>query len=120
MLSRIAAPNESGPPDGSWPSSKTMRMRWTVLVTGGNAVAGSQRSRVRRATDPVEAGRLHLVGAAGVELGRFAAVETVLRIRNPIANRVVDHVAVRIEHRVVGGCGDRVENGEGGLDGRHR
>src|ERR1700722_5799963 len=48
MLSRIAAPNWSGPPEASCPSSKTITILLMMSVgkTGGNAVAGFQSSRI--------------------------------------------------------------------------
>jgi len=45
ILSRIAAPNWSGPPEASWLSSKTMTIRLTTSVgrIGGNAAARKTR-----------------------------------------------------------------------------
>src|SRR5947208_10010932 len=40
MLSRSAAPNSSGPPEASCPSSKTIWILWTVPVIGTSANVG--------------------------------------------------------------------------------
>src|SRR5436309_1129971 len=54
MLSRIAAPKLSGPPDASWPSSNTITILSTTVVAkiGGKAAA-SCRGPHRRRTQPV-------------------------------------------------------------------
>src|SRR3954452_19985724 len=48
MLSRTAAPNWSGPPDGSWPSSKTIVIRSTTAFMGIPAARSVAAPQVRR------------------------------------------------------------------------